>query len=188
MLKKLCDSGQAGSRRQLSALAEAHPAVTQEEITGKIRAPHIQAKITALGLWRTHRSGLSSSVAGRGQDRVGQMFGCDARRLDRQITIRCGEAFDQCGAGRERRHPAAAVAGVPLGTRAALGAEQTKRSLAPLRESSSSFICNRWSATWFLSLCARRATRCPRRRLPLCRRPDQPRIATIRRGRNGQGS
>jgi hypothetical protein len=137
-------------------------------------AAHPAQDVRRSGLRRTHKSGLSSSVAGRSQDGVGQVFGRDDRCLDHQCTMRCGEAFDECGAVRDRRHPADAVAGVTVGTRAALGAEKTKRSLAPLRESSSSFICNRWSATWLVSSCARRATRYPGRRLPRCRRPDQP--------------
>ena len=152
-------------------------------------AAHPAQDVWRSGLKSTHKSGLSGSVAGRSQDGVGQVFGRDDRCLDHQCTIRGGEAFDQCGAVRERRHPADAVARVTVGTRAALGAEKTKRSLAPLRESSSSFICNRWSALG-LCLCAHVALRDTQGvGYPFAvGRISLQAVATIRRGRIGQGS
>jgi hypothetical protein len=149
-------------------------------------AAHPAQDMRRSGLRRTHKSGLRSSVAGRSQDGVGQ---ADTRRLDRQRMMRCGETFDECGAERERGHPAAAAAGVSVGTWTAPAAAQTERSLASLRESGSSLNCNRQSATWLVSSCARRATRYPGRRLPFAvGRISLQTVATIRRGRSGQGS
>jgi hypothetical protein len=51
-------------------------------------------------LRRTHKIGLSGSAPGCGQNGVRQVFGHDARRLDRLIAVGAGEAFGQRAAGR----------------------------------------------------------------------------------------